>query len=78
MTGRTLFGGRKGRASPAAEEPIATIKPVPLRGTVKVYWGLIGTPHLPSSVGHPLPSERAGILISLPLPWGDGGPQGGG
>ena len=36
------------------------------------------TPHLPSSVGHPLPWERALILISLPLPWGEGGPQGGG
>jgi len=31
--------------------------------------GLRGTPHLLSSIGHPLPWERAVILISLPLPW---------
>jgi hypothetical protein len=36
--------------------------------------GLKETPHLPSSVGHPLPWERAVILISSPLPWGEGVP----
>jgi len=35
--------------------------------------GFENTPHLPSSVGHPLPWERAAILISIHLPWGGGG-----
>ena len=47
-------------------------------GHCQSLMGLKGTPHLPSSVGHPLPWERAVILISCPLPWGEGGPQGGG
>jgi hypothetical protein len=37
------------------------------------------TLHYPlSSVGHTVPLERAVILISLPLSWGEGVPQGGG
>jgi hypothetical protein len=35
--------------------------------------GLKGAPHLPSSIRLALPWERYGILISIPLPWGEGG-----
>jgi predicted CoA-substrate-specific enzyme activase len=35
------------------------------------------TPHPPSSVGHPLPWERAGNPNSIPLPWGEGVPESG-
>ena len=33
------------------------------------------TPHPPSSVGHPLPLERAEAIHSYPLPAGEGGPR---